>query len=140
MVFDDVPEALEEWQARGIKTYIYSSGSREAQKLIFGNTNFGDLRVFLSGFFDTTIGYVGLPPHIILEHLPFHCIHSRVKSPLCTILLRSSASKKDGALIKELGAKILSEMIRRCLYDVPCHITCLAAQLVDLWITGTRES
>jgi methylthioribulose 1-phosphate dehydratase/enolase-phosphatase E1 len=56
MVFDDVPEALEEWHARGIKTYIYSSGSREAQKLIFGNTNFGDLRVFLSGFFDTTIG------------------------------------------------------------------------------------
>lgn len=56
VVFDDVPEALAEWHGRGIKTYIYSSGSREAQKLIFGNTNFGDLRVFLSGFFDTTIG------------------------------------------------------------------------------------
>lgn len=58
VVFDDVPEALAEWHARGTKTYIYSSGSREAQKLIFGNTNFGDLRVYLSGFFDTTIGYV----------------------------------------------------------------------------------
>lgn len=57
-VFEDVPEALAKWDARGIKTYIYSSGSREAQKLIFGNTNFGDLRVYLSGFFDTTIGYV----------------------------------------------------------------------------------
>lgn len=56
VVFDDVPEALAEWHARGTKTYIYSSGSREAQKLIFGNTNFGDLRVYLSGFFDTTIG------------------------------------------------------------------------------------
>lgn len=56
-VFEDVPEALAKWDARGIKTYIYSSGSREAQKLIFGNTNFGDLRVYLSGFFDTTIGH-----------------------------------------------------------------------------------
>lgn len=57
VVFEDVPEALADWDARGIKAYIYSSGSREAQKHIFGNTNFGDLRVYLSGFFDTTIGY-----------------------------------------------------------------------------------
>ncbi|XP_024374296.1 probable bifunctional methylthioribulose-1-phosphate dehydratase/enolase-phosphatase E1 [Physcomitrium patens] len=56
VVFEDVPEALADWDARGIKAYIYSSGSREAQKHIFGNTNFGDLRVYLSGFFDTTIG------------------------------------------------------------------------------------
>nr|POF19042.1 putative bifunctional methylthioribulose-1-phosphate dehydratase/enolase-phosphatase e1 1 [Quercus suber] len=36
--------------------YIYSSGSRLAQRLIFGNTNYGDLRKYLSGFFDTTVG------------------------------------------------------------------------------------
>ncbi|XP_050883026.1 probable bifunctional methylthioribulose-1-phosphate dehydratase/enolase-phosphatase E1 [Lathyrus oleraceus] len=56
IVFDDVPEALEKWNALGIKVYIYSSGSRLAQRLIFGKTNFGDLRKFLSGFFDTTVG------------------------------------------------------------------------------------
>ncbi|CAO2198540.1 unnamed protein product [Urochloa humidicola] len=56
VVFDDVPPALERWHASGIKTYIYSSGSREAQKLIFGNTTYGDLRKYLCGFFDTTIG------------------------------------------------------------------------------------
>ncbi|KAL9275280.1 putative bifunctional methylthioribulose-1-phosphate dehydratase/enolase-phosphatase E1 1 [Drosera capensis] len=55
-VYEDVPEALERWQGSGIKVYIYSSGSRLAQRLIFGNTNFGDLRKYLSGFFDTTIG------------------------------------------------------------------------------------
>nr|KJB81962.1 hypothetical protein B456_013G169100 [Gossypium raimondii] len=57
VVFDDVPEALEKWHALGIKVYIYSSGSRLAQRLIFGNTNYGDLRKYLSGFFDTAVGY-----------------------------------------------------------------------------------
>lgn len=56
VVFDDVPPALERWHASGIKTYIYSSGSREAQRLIFGNTTYGDLRRHLCGFFDATIG------------------------------------------------------------------------------------
>ncbi|KAK8928185.1 putative bifunctional methylthioribulose-1-phosphate dehydratase/enolase-phosphatase E1 1 [Platanthera zijinensis] len=55
-VFDDVPEALERWHASGIKIYIYSSGSREAQRLIFGNTAYGDLREYLCGYFDTTVG------------------------------------------------------------------------------------
>ncbi|XP_054816137.1 probable bifunctional methylthioribulose-1-phosphate dehydratase/enolase-phosphatase E1 [Prosopis cineraria] len=56
IVFDDVPKALEKWHDLGIKVYIYSSGSRLAQRLIFGNSNFGDLRKYLSGFFDTTVG------------------------------------------------------------------------------------
>ncbi|KAG2587588.1 hypothetical protein PVAP13_5NG159300 [Panicum virgatum] len=56
VVFDDVPPALERWHANGIKTYIYSSGSREAQRLIFGNTTYGDLRKYLCGFFDTMVG------------------------------------------------------------------------------------
>ncbi|KAL1206609.1 putative bifunctional methylthioribulose-1-phosphate dehydratase/enolase-phosphatase E1 [Cardamine amara subsp. amara] len=55
-VFEDVAEALEKWHSSGIKVYIYSSGSRLAQRLLFGNTNYGDLRKYLSGFFDTTIG------------------------------------------------------------------------------------
>ncbi|KAG5546213.1 hypothetical protein RHGRI_018407 [Rhododendron griersonianum] len=56
VVFDDVPEALENWHASGVKVYIYSSGSRLAQRLIFGNTNYGDLRKYLCGFFDTRVG------------------------------------------------------------------------------------
>ncbi|GJN06117.1 hypothetical protein PR202_ga23810 [Eleusine coracana subsp. coracana] len=56
VVFEDVPPALEKWHASGIKAYIYSSGSREAQRLIFGNTTYGDLRKYLCGFFDTTVG------------------------------------------------------------------------------------
>uniref|UniRef100_A0A2P2JMB4 Probable bifunctional methylthioribulose-1-phosphate dehydratase/enolase-phosphatase E1 n=2 Tax=Rhizophora mucronata TaxID=61149 RepID=A0A2P2JMB4_RHIMU len=56
VVYDDVPEALEKWHAAGTKVYIYSSGSRLAQRLLFGNTNYGDLRKYLSGFFDTMVG------------------------------------------------------------------------------------
>ncbi|KAL4204870.1 hypothetical protein AMTRI_Chr01g134360 [Amborella trichopoda] len=56
VVFDDVPKALAKWHDLGIKVYIYSSGSREAQRLIFGNTKFGDLRTYLCGFFDTMVG------------------------------------------------------------------------------------
>ncbi|KAL4580347.1 hypothetical protein LXL04_016537 [Taraxacum kok-saghyz] len=56
VVYDDVPHALERWHASGVKVYIYSSGSRLAQRLLFGYTNHGDLRKYLCGFFDTTIG------------------------------------------------------------------------------------
>ncbi|KAJ4981552.1 hypothetical protein NE237_032389 [Protea cynaroides] len=56
VVFEDVPAAFQKWHAVGIKVYIYSSGSREAQRLLFGHSNYGDLRKYLCGFFDTTIG------------------------------------------------------------------------------------
>ncbi|XP_071725896.1 probable bifunctional methylthioribulose-1-phosphate dehydratase/enolase-phosphatase E1 1 [Rutidosis leptorrhynchoides] len=56
VVFDDVPGSLEKWHASGVKVYIYSSGSRLAQRLVFGYTDHGDLRNYLCGFFDTTVG------------------------------------------------------------------------------------
>jgi methionine salvage enolase-phosphatase E1 len=37
-LFRDVPDALAEWRNAGIKVYIYSSGSREAQRQFFGHT------------------------------------------------------------------------------------------------------
>ncbi|TVU25452.1 hypothetical protein EJB05_27948, partial [Eragrostis curvula] len=56
IVFEDVPGALKSWHANGRKIYIYSSGSREEQRLLFGNTTYGDLRKYLCGYFDTTTG------------------------------------------------------------------------------------
>jgi enolase-phosphatase E1 len=55
-VYDDAVEALQAWHARGLTLYVYSSGSVEAQRLIFGHTRFGDLTGFFAGFFDTTTG------------------------------------------------------------------------------------
>jgi len=54
-VFPDVPGALERW-SRETKVAIYSSGSVEAQKLIFRYSSAGDLTPFLSGYFDTRTG------------------------------------------------------------------------------------
>lgn len=55
-LYTDVPDALAAWRARGVKSYIYSSGSRRAQRDLFGASTAGDLRPYLSGFFDTTSG------------------------------------------------------------------------------------
>jgi len=55
-LFDDVPSNIVSWYRQGIKTYIYSSGSRQAQKDLFGHTTVGDLRPYLQGFFDTSSG------------------------------------------------------------------------------------
>lgn len=55
-VYADTPEYLKRWHAQGQHLYVYSSGSVEAQKLIFGYTEFGDLTPLFSGYFDTRIG------------------------------------------------------------------------------------
>jgi enolase-phosphatase E1 len=55
-VYADTPEALRSWHAAGKRLYVYSSGSVEAQQLIFGHTDHGDLRPLFSGYFDTRIG------------------------------------------------------------------------------------
>lgn len=38
-----MPKALESWTNDGRKVYVYSSGSVEAQKLLFGHSVHGDL-------------------------------------------------------------------------------------------------
>jgi enolase-phosphatase E1 len=58
-VYDDVPLALQRWTEAGRRVAIFSSGSVQAQKLIFGHTRFGDLTAYLSAFFDTTTGPKG---------------------------------------------------------------------------------
>ena len=55
-VYQDAVQALRKWHAGGIKLYVYSSGSVEAQQLLFSHTSHGDLTPLFSGYFDTTIG------------------------------------------------------------------------------------
>jgi enolase-phosphatase E1 len=55
-VFEDVPRAFTRWRERGKTICIYSSGSILAQKLLFANTEAGDLTPFISGYFDTNVG------------------------------------------------------------------------------------
>lgn len=55
-MYTDVKPALERWKNRGIRIGIYSSGSVQAQKLLFSHTTSGDLTSFIEAWFDTRIG------------------------------------------------------------------------------------
>jgi enolase-phosphatase E1 len=55
-VYEDAVQRLRAWHAAGIRIYIYSSGSIEAQQLLFSHTTAGDLTPLISGYFDTTTG------------------------------------------------------------------------------------
>jgi methylthioribulose 1-phosphate dehydratase/enolase-phosphatase E1 len=51
-VFPDLVPMLHWMQNHGVKVYIYSSGSIEAQKLLFGYSEQGDLEELIQGHFD----------------------------------------------------------------------------------------
>ena len=55
-VYAEVPQYLRAWHEKGITLAVYSSGSVQAQKLIFGHTEYGDLRPLFSAYFDTRLG------------------------------------------------------------------------------------
>lgn len=42
-VYQDVVPSIRRWRRHGLKVYIYSSGSVEAQKLLFGYSEEGDV-------------------------------------------------------------------------------------------------
>lgn len=78
-LWPDVAPALRAWHAAGIGLAVYSSGSEEAQRLLFGFSESGDLAPLFRGFFDTRMGgkreaasyariaeALGLPPTDIL--------------------------------------------------------------------------
>ena len=56
-VYPDVKPAFERWTNRGLTIGIYSSGSVQAQKLIYGHSIAGDLRSYLCDHFDLAVGY-----------------------------------------------------------------------------------
>jgi enolase-phosphatase E1 len=54
-LFPDVPPALDRWAANG-QVAIYSSGSIDAQRLLFRYSIFGDLTGRIAAYFDTRTG------------------------------------------------------------------------------------
>lgn len=78
-LFADVLPAFQRWTQSGKQIFIFSSGSIQAQKLLFRYSDAGDLTSYLSGYFDTQTGAkreadsyqrianaIGLPPAQIL--------------------------------------------------------------------------
>jgi len=56
-LFEDVLRNFVNWTYNGIKIYIYSSGSVEAQKLLFKYSVSGDLSSYITDYFDTKVGH-----------------------------------------------------------------------------------
>lgn len=55
-VYADVPKALQRWKQENISMGVFSSGSVEAQRLLFGHSEAGDLSTYFSHYFDTNTG------------------------------------------------------------------------------------
>lgn len=55
-VYEDAVRHLQAWKAAGLALYVFSSGSVQAQKLLFAHTAYGDLTPLFNGYFDTRIG------------------------------------------------------------------------------------
>ncbi|PKP78246.1 MAG: acireductone synthase [Alphaproteobacteria bacterium HGW-Alphaproteobacteria-3] len=55
-IYGDAAAMLRRWNDRGVRLFVYSSGSEEGQRLIFGCSDKGDLAPLFEGFFDTRIG------------------------------------------------------------------------------------
>ena len=88
-VYPDVPPALRRWHDAGIKLYVYSSGSVQAQRLVFGYTPFGDLTPLFSGYFDTRVGSK-------LEQASYRVIAAAIDTPPGEILFLSDARRRTG--------------------------------------------
>jgi enolase-phosphatase E1 len=56
-MYADVAPQLRHWHAAGHRLAVYSSGSVPAQRLLFGNSDAGDLLPLFDGFFDTEVGH-----------------------------------------------------------------------------------
>lgn len=55
-IYADAVEALKQWHEAGLSLNVYSSGSVQAQKLLFAYTEYGDLTDLFSNYFDTHVG------------------------------------------------------------------------------------
>ncbi|MGK3965841.1 acireductone synthase [Sorangium sp. So ce118] len=55
-VYPDVEPALRRWRDLGVTLAVFSSGSVEAQELLFRHSTAGDLTGLFTRFFDTTTG------------------------------------------------------------------------------------
>lgn len=121
-VYPDAVEALQRWHAQGYGLYVYSSGSIQAQRLIFGCSEAGDLSPLFSGYFDTTSG----PKR---EAASYGRIAQAIDLPAEQILFLSD-------IVEELDAAQLAGMqtcgLTRAGGELPGHVQVASFAVIDL--------
>lgn len=55
-LYPDALQNLQAWAQQGLQLYVFSSGSVQAQKLLFSHTEYGDITPLFKGYFDTATG------------------------------------------------------------------------------------
>lgn len=55
-LYEDAARKLREWHENGLALYVFSSGSVQAQQLLFAHTEFGDLTPLFTDYYDTRVG------------------------------------------------------------------------------------
>lgn len=89
-LYEDACAAMTAWRRAGIPLYIYSSGSVEAQLLLFRHNEAGDLTGLFAGHFDTNIG-----PKVEAES--YARIARRIETPAGAILFLSDNPRELAA-------------------------------------------
>lgn len=98
-LYSDVAPALHQWKDAGKALYVYSSGSVQAQKLLFGYSDAGDLTPLFSGYFDTHIGHKR-------ESTAYHRIVAELDLPADAVLFLSDVLEELDAA-KQAGMQTL---------------------------------
>ena len=99
-MYDDTYTALRDWTEAGVRVYIYSSGSVDAQKLIFGYTDRGSLLEYISGHFDTEVGAKQ-------EDKSYRTIMERIEVTPSRCLFCTDVYGEAAAMIAAGGAAVL---------------------------------
>lgn len=123
-VYPDVQPVLEKWYAAGLGLGIYSSGSVEAQQLLFRYSDVGDLTPLLSAYFDTKIGHKR-------EVTSYQNIQQALGLPATTILFLSDVEAELDAA-QEAGFKTM-QLVRPGTIPSQGHVT-----VADFWACDER--
>ncbi len=86
-MYVDAVDRLRRWSVRGIRLFVYSSGSVGAQELLFGYSDAGDLRPLFEGYFDTRIGHKREPGSYL-------AITESIGLPACEIVFLSDVAEE----------------------------------------------
>lgn len=117
----DAVRALREWEACELDLYVYSSGSIQAQKLIFGCPETGDLGPLSSGYFNITsrpergsasyartAGAIGLPA---AEILFLSDVLQELDAVHDTSMRTLSPAREDGSLDSHLTVASFADVV-----------------------------
>eukprot|EP00913_Durusdinium_trenchii_P027359 g25666.t1 len=109
----DTPEAMAAWVAAGKRVAIFSSGSREAQRLIYQYSDKGDLTSYLSAYFDPKSAQASKQEAKAYEEIALSMGINPSEGLFCTdVLGEAQAARKAGwqaVLLKRPGNAPLPE-------------------------------